>query len=89
MASGWRPAALAAVAEDDEAFVIGGATIFRECIPFARRGYITRVLIDCDGDTRLDVTTLLADWRLVTKSDIMTSHKTSMPYCYEEYERHE
>jgi dihydrofolate reductase len=36
---------------DPEAFVIGGAEIFRLSLPYAGRIYLTTVAIDCAGDT--------------------------------------
>ena len=34
-----------------EAFVIGGAEIFRLSLPYAERIYLTTVAIECEGDT--------------------------------------
>jgi dihydrofolate reductase len=42
--------ALAACAGDDEAFVIGGAQIYREALPLAERIYLTRIDADYAGD---------------------------------------
>ena len=36
---------------DDEAFVIGGAEMYREALPRADRLYLTRVRADVEGDT--------------------------------------
>ena len=38
-------------AGDDEAFIIGGAELYREALPLADRLYLTRVHADVDGDT--------------------------------------
>jgi dihydrofolate reductase len=43
--------ARAAEAGDDEAFVGGGASIYRESLPRADRLYLTRVRATVDGDT--------------------------------------
>jgi dihydrofolate reductase len=45
-------AALAATRDADELMVIGGAEIFRLCLPRARRIYLTRVHAPIAGDTR-------------------------------------
>ena len=42
--------ALAACADDDEVFVIGGAQIYREALPLAERIYLTRIDADYAGD---------------------------------------
>ena len=39
-------------AGDDEAFIIGGAEIYREALPRADRLYLTRVLAEVEGDTK-------------------------------------
>ena len=38
-------------AGDDEAFIIGGAELYREALPRADRLYLTRVRADVEGDT--------------------------------------
>ncbi len=43
--------AIAACGDDEEAFVIGGAEIFREALPLADRIYLTTVEADVPGDT--------------------------------------
>ncbi|HET6583876.1 MAG TPA: dihydrofolate reductase [Nannocystaceae bacterium] len=43
--------ALATAAGDDEAFVIGGAELYRSALPTADRIYLTRVHAQVDGDT--------------------------------------
>ncbi len=43
--------AAAQAAGDDEAFVAGGAEVYREALPHADRLYITRVHADVTGDT--------------------------------------
>jgi dihydrofolate reductase len=45
-------AALAATRDADELMVIGGADIFRLCLPRAQRIYLTRVHAPIAGDTR-------------------------------------
>lgn len=44
--------ALAACRNSDEVFVIGGAALYRECLPLADRLYLTEIGADFDGDTR-------------------------------------
>ena len=43
--------AIAACGGDDEIFVIGGADLFRETLPFADRLYLTTVEAELPGDT--------------------------------------
>ena len=39
--------------QEKEAFVIGGAEIFKQALPFADRIYLTRIEKDFEGDTKL------------------------------------
>jgi dihydrofolate reductase len=42
----------ARAAGDEEAFVIGGADIYRQALPFTDRIYMTLVLAEVEGDTK-------------------------------------
>ena len=44
--------ALELVSTDEEAFIVGGATVYRQSLPFIRRLYVTLVHADIDGDVR-------------------------------------
>lgn len=57
-------AALAACAGEDEVFVIGGESLFREALPRADRLYLTRVHADLPGDVHFPALDE-ASWRLV------------------------
>jgi dihydrofolate reductase len=46
-----RALELAAIAGDDEVFVIGGAELYRSALPLADRLYLTRVHAVIEGDT--------------------------------------
>ena len=52
------PCKLRATAGDEEAFVIGGAEIYRQALPLADRLYMTRVLAEVEGDTKFPA----VDW---------------------------
>jgi dihydrofolate reductase len=44
--------ALAAAADEDEVFVVGGAEVFARALPRAERLYLTRVHAEVEGDVR-------------------------------------
>ena len=44
------PQAIAAAGEVEEAFVIGGAELYRQALPLAQRIYLTEIATDVDGD---------------------------------------
>ena len=60
--------ALARAAGDDEAFIIGGAEIYRLALPRADRLYMTLVLAEVEGDTKFpDV-----DWETWARTETET-----------------
>jgi len=77
---------VAQCAGDTEAFVIGGAELFREALPQADRLYYTRVLANVDGDTWFpDV-----DWNAWRKIESELTHankKNDYPTTFEIQER--
>ncbi len=54
-----------AVAAYPDAFVIGGAEIYRQALPMAGRLHVTRIDADFQGDTYFPVFDL-SDWQLVS-----------------------
>jgi dihydrofolate reductase len=81
------PEALRAAAGDPEAFVIGGAELFDAAMDFADRVYLTRVLIECPGDTFFPLERLDAGWRRVRVGPDQVSPKQQIPFRHEVYER--
>ena len=68
--------ATAGAAGDDEAFVAGGAEIYREALPRAGRLYITRVHADVTGDTFLPPLEP-EDWRQVECEEVPADEKNA------------
>lgn len=73
-------------AGDAEAFVIGGAELFREALPQAGRLYYTRVLANVDGDIRFPDINWNA-WRKVESELTHANEKNDYPTTFETYER--
>src|SRR5690348_2453573 len=59
---------LAAEAGDDEVFVIGGESVYRDALPRADRVYLTRVHHDVQGDVAMP-SGWLADFELASRED--------------------
>ena len=79
-------AALAAVADDPEPFVIGGAEIFAQALPLANKLYLTRVLAEIEGDCyfpEIDWN----EWRILSKQPVAADDKNQFPHSFEIYER--
>lgn len=65
----------------DEICVIGGAEIFRQALPLARRIYLTRVEAQPEGDVffpRAD----LSDWRTLSAECYVTGPKDTYPFTF-------
>jgi dihydrofolate reductase len=79
-------AAVAAVA-DEEAFIIGGAQIYRQAWPLAQRLYLTRVHTRvADFDAAIpDV--LPSEWQRVSATDHAADEKNPFALTFEVYER--
>ena len=76
----------AARAADDEAFVVGGAAIYREVLPHARRLYLTRVHANVDGDTYFPEYNE-GGWQLVESKHHDADAKNDYPFSFKVYER--
>ena len=72
---------LAAQANDDEAFVAGGAQIYNLALPRADRLYLTRIHAAIEGDTRFPEV-VESDWELVSKEDHEPDEKNKYRYSF-------
>lgn len=80
-------AAIAKCPEEEESFVMGGASIYRQFMPIADKLYITRVDKPFEGDTffpEIDPQV----WKLVEQSEWYDMASNSFRYRFENYERH-
>jgi dihydrofolate reductase len=77
-------AAVAATADVDEAFVIGGADLYRQALPLAQRIYLTEIAGDYAGDAHFPEFAA-ADWREVSRE----AHTSSdgIAYAFVLYQR--
>jgi dihydrofolate reductase len=78
--------ALAARAGEAEAFVGGGARLYREALPLAGRLYLTRVLADVAGDVTFPELEPSA-WRVVTREEHPADDRHAYPFAFVTLER--
>ena len=71
---------------NDEIFVIGGAEIFRETLPFADRLYITLIHEQFEGDTFFPELKE-EDWMLVSSEHGIKDEKNPYDYEFQIYHR--
>ena len=77
---------LARVAGDDEAFIVGGAELYRESLSRANRLYLTRVRAAVEGDTSFpDVA--WTSWKLVESEEHDANEKNEYACRFETYDR--
>lgn len=72
--------------KDEECFVMGGASIYRQFMPLADKLYITRVNKDFEGDTFFpEINEEI--WKLVEKSEDFEMADGSFSYSFETFVR--
>ena len=79
-------AVLDAVRADDEAFIIGGAEIYRQLLPFVQRIYATWVWQDFDADVFFPVIDMSV-FHKIDESEVFTDEVSGLKYSYVNYER--
>lgn len=67
-----------------EVFVIGGAQVYEEFLPYADRIYLTKVCANLEGDTQFP--SITGHWN-ITKSDVVHHEGDSYPSQYITYDR--
>ena len=72
-------------ANENELFVIGGATVFKACLPIANRLYITRIHEQFPADTFLPFD-ISPDWKLISAESHQPDEKNKWPYTFEVYD---
>ena len=77
---------IAETAGDNEAFIIGGAELYRESLGRANRLYLTRVQAAVEGDTSFPDTEW-SNWQLVESEEHDATEKNEYAYRFETYDR--
>jgi dihydrofolate reductase len=78
--------ALRLCSKNEEAFIIGGGSIYRQFIPFADRLYITHVHMNAPADVYFPEIDLKI-WKIKEKEDFPAGDTNVIPYTYVIYER--
>lgn len=73
-------------AADQEVFVIGGASIYKQSIDFADKLYITKVHASPEGDTMFPEIRE-SDWKMISSEDHSRDDKNEYDYSFTIYER--
>lgn len=73
-------------AGDTEAFVIGGAELYRLFLPLSDALYVTRIEDSFEGDTFFPELSA-SDWRLVEQWEGVVDERNVHPHTFNRYER--
>lgn len=79
-------AALELVGSEEEAFVIGGGSVYRALWEKADRLYLTRVQVNVDGDTFIPEIQP-SDWKEILRQEFSTDEKNEFNYSFIDYVR--
>ncbi len=74
------------LAETEEIFIIGGASVYRQALDLADKLYITRVHASPEGDVSFPPI-LEAEWRLISSNPTVKGEKDEYDYTFQIYER--
>jgi dihydrofolate reductase len=77
---------LAATAGDDEAFIVGGAELYREALFRADRLHVTRVRANVEGDTHFPAVQW-DQWQFAVGEEHTADDRNDHAYAFEVYER--
>ena len=80
------PSLLKMVEGEEETFLIGGATLYRDLLPFVQRMYVSWVYRDFEADVffpKIDPSA----FRQISLSDRMIDTESGLEYAYAEYVR--
>ena len=78
--------AIALCKDDEQSFVIGGATVYRQFLPLVNKLYLTKVFATFEADTffpEID----LSQFEQTAASEVFTDEKTGLRYQFLEYRR--
>jgi len=78
--------ALECAPKNEEVFVIGGAEIYRQALPYCSKMYITVVHHDFEGDTSFPEVDF-SEWKLISDEKHMADEKNAYAYSFRIYER--
>jgi dihydrofolate reductase len=79
---------VAASTDAKEAFIIGGAEIYKQTLPLTQRVYLTRVHATLDADAYFPAMNF-AEWNLLSQLDFTADAKHAYAYSFQVWERKE
>lgn len=72
--------------DDEECFIIGGGSIYRQFLPLANKLYLTKVKRSYDADTFFPEVKS-DEWELIEQEDHIDEENNSLPFSFQTYIR--
>jgi len=79
--------ALSLAGNVEEVMVIGGGAIYKHCLPFANRLYITHIKANIEGDTQFPEYDIDNDWQLTQSNKFSADEKNRFELDFCIYQR--
>lgn len=78
--------AIALCKDDEQSFVIGGATVYRQFLPFVDKIFLTKVFATFEADTFFPEIEM-SQFEQTAASEVFTDEKSGLRYQFLEYRR--
>jgi len=72
--------------EQEESFIIGGGSVYRQFLPFCNKLYITQVYKDFEADTFFPYVDL-TEWKLIQREDHVKDDSLDFSYSFLVFEK--
>lgn len=79
--------ALALLADQPEVMIIGGAEIYRQCLPLAQRLYLTEIALNTAGDAFFPDYSAAYAWQEIAREEFPQSSENPLAYRFITLER--
>lgn len=74
------------ICNDEESFIIGGGSVYRQFLPIANKLYLTKIHHTFEADTYFsDIN--FDEWETISESVIFTDEKSGIKYSFVDYKR--
>lgn len=74
------------ICKEEESFIIGGGSVYRQFLPLANRLYLTKIHHTFEADTYFNEINF-DEWEVITESEIFTDEKSGIKYSFVDYRR--
>lgn len=73
--------------DTDDVFVIGGASVYRQLLPYCRKAYVTKFLKNFDKDAYIPNLDADPNWKLTWQSEVQKGEDADFPFVFTIYEK--